>query len=110
MHALVVELLCCALTGAAFSFENDSYFEPGNKPRIGHAIMAIDPGPLAGIEAYLARVESLIARMLEDEGVRLPGARRHAAHARAREQGIDVPQALFEELERLAAPKTRTAA
>ena len=42
--ALMVEVLCVALTGAAFSFENDSYFEPGNKPRIGHAILAIDPG------------------------------------------------------------------
>ncbi|HEX9672033.1 MAG TPA: Ldh family oxidoreductase, partial [Burkholderiales bacterium] len=36
--ALTVEVLSVALTGAAFSFENDSYFEPGNKPRIGHAI------------------------------------------------------------------------
>ena len=38
--ALMVEVLCTALTGAAFSFENDSYFEPGNKPRIGHAARA----------------------------------------------------------------------
>ena len=103
MLALVVEVLCCALTGAAFSFENDSYFEPGNKPRIGHAILAIDPDALAGAGVYFDRLEVLIARMLEDEGVRLPGVRRHAAVAAANERGIEIPQALLDELERLAA-------
>ena len=29
MLALAVELICVALTGAAFGFENDSFFEPG---------------------------------------------------------------------------------
>jgi (2R)-3-sulfolactate dehydrogenase (NADP+) len=48
MLALTVELLSAALTGAAFGFENDSYFEPGNKPRIGHAIIAIDPDAVRG--------------------------------------------------------------
>ena len=101
--ALIVELLCCALTGAAFSFENDSYFEPGGKPRIGHAILAIDPEALAGSESYFSRLEVMIGRMLEEEGVRLPGARRHAAVERARAQGIELPPAVLEELERLAA-------
>jgi (2R)-3-sulfolactate dehydrogenase (NADP+) len=108
MLALVVEVLCCALTGAAFSFENDSYFEPGNKPRIGHAILAIDPEALAG-PAFFDRLEVMIERMLEEDGVRLPGARRHSAVAAAQAHGIEVPQALFDELERLAGAK-RTAA
>jgi (2R)-3-sulfolactate dehydrogenase (NADP+) len=102
MLALVVELLCCALTGAAFSFENDSYFEPGNKPRIGHAVLAIDPEALAGRDSYFERLEVLITRMLEDDGVRLPGARRHAAAARARDEGVEVPAALLDELNALA--------
>lgn len=101
--ALIVEVLCCALTGAAFSFENDSYFEPGDKPRIGHAILAIDPEALAGSGAYFARLEVMLARMLEEEGVRLPGARRHTTSARARAQGIELAASLVEELERLAA-------
>ena len=102
MLALIVELLCCALTGAAFSFENDSYFEPGNKPRIGHAIVVIDPEALAGADTYFAQLETLVARMLEEEGVRLPGARRHASTARTREQGIEISDAALEELKRLA--------
>jgi len=103
--ALVVEVLCVALTGAAFSFENDSYFEPGNQPRIGHAILAIDPAALAGSEAYFSRLEVMIRQMLRDEGVRLPGARRQKLAAAAREQGVVVSDAQMAELLKLAGKK-----
>jgi (2R)-3-sulfolactate dehydrogenase (NADP+) len=100
--ALMVEALCAALTGAAFSFENDSYFEPGNKPRIGHAILAIDPDAVAGADSYYPRLEAMIAKMLADDGVRLPGARRQATAAKARAEGIEVSDTLAGELKQLA--------
>ena len=100
--ALMVEALCVALTGAALSHENDSYFEPGNKPRIGHALIAIDPRALAGAEAYYARIEDMIGSMLADEGVRLPGARRQQATARAAAEGIVIAESLHLELRKLA--------
>jgi (2R)-3-sulfolactate dehydrogenase (NADP+) len=99
--ALMVEVLCVALTGAAFSFENDSYFEPGGKPRIGHAILAIDPDALAGADSYFSRLEVLVSKMLEDAGVRLPGARRQRLAAQARADGIDIGDALLAELRQL---------
>jgi (2R)-3-sulfolactate dehydrogenase (NADP+) len=96
MLALVVELLVTALIGANFGFEASSFFvDEGNRPRIGQAFIVVDPGALAGNEAYLDRVEVLIAEMLKDEGVRLPGARREALRRRAQEQGMDVPEALL---------------
>ena len=100
--ALMVEVLTAGLTGAAFSFENDSYFEPGNRPRIGHAIIAIDPGALAGADAYYDRLEVMISAMLADEGVRLPGARRERAAKVARAEGIELGDALLSELRALA--------
>jgi (2R)-3-sulfolactate dehydrogenase (NADP+) len=94
--ALIVELLCCALTGAAFGFEADSFFEEaGNRPRLGQAIIAIDPGALAGRDAFLARVETLLAAMQADPGVRLPGNRRAVLAARAAAEGIEVPAPLL---------------
>ena len=102
MLAMMVELLCCGLTGAALAFENDSYFEPGNKPRIGHTLIAIDPGSTAGSAVYFERVEALIAAMLADPGVRLPGDRRHAARARAAAEGVDIPDTLYRQLQQLA--------
>ena len=102
MLALMVELLCVALTGAAFSFENDSYFEPGGKPDIGHALLAIDPTALAGADTYYTRVETLVESLLQDEGVRLPGARRELAAAQAQATGIPLSEALHRELLELA--------
>jgi (2R)-3-sulfolactate dehydrogenase (NADP+) len=100
--ALMVETLCVVLTGAALSFENDSYFEPGNKPRIGHAIIAIDPEAVAGAGVYYDRLEALVSAMLADEGVRLPGARRQQAAAAARAEGLEVSAAVLKELRQLA--------
>ena len=104
--ALMVEVLCVALTGAAFSFENDSYFEPGNKPNIGHAILAIDPAALAGNDAYFSRLEVMISSMLRDEGVRLPGMRRQKLATAARAQGLQIADAQIAELLSLAGKKS----
>jgi len=101
--ALMVELLCVALTGAAFSFEADSFFTAeGNQPRLGQALIAIDPGGLAGQALFLDRVEALVTAMLAEPAVRLPGARRAALVARATAEGIAVPPALMAELNLLA--------
>ncbi len=95
MLALVVELLVTALTGAAIGFEASSFFvEEGNRPRLGQAFLVVDPGALAGSEVYAARVEVLVAEMLRDSGVRLPGARRTGLAERAAREGIEIPQAL----------------
>jgi (2R)-3-sulfolactate dehydrogenase (NADP+) len=100
--AMMVEILCCALSGAAFSFENDSYFEPGGKPRIGHAILAVDPDALVGAASYFERLEVMVSAMIQDDGVRLPGSRRHADREKAHLHGIDVPDTLLSELRKLA--------
>jgi len=104
MLALVVELLCCALTGARLGFEADSFFvDAGNRPRIGQAFVAIDPAALAGAEVYFERVETLVREMLQDPAVRLPGARRQALAAVAAREGVEVPAAVLEALRGLAA-------
>lgn len=103
MLALTVELLACALSGAAFGFESDSFFAEEGKPtRIGQAFLAIDPGALAGREVFLERVETLVGAMLEDPGVRLPGARRVAQREKARAAGIAVPADLLARIRALA--------
>lgn len=101
MLALVFELICAALTGAAIGPEADSFFsEEGNRPRIGQAFMAIDPGALAGMKTYWERTEAVVCAMLSDPEVRLPGARRFAAEESAR-KGIEVPDDLLAQIEKL---------
>lgn len=96
MLALVVELLVTAVIGANFGFEASSFFvDAGNQPGIGQTFLVIDPGALAGSDHYLDRLEVLVAEMLTDDGVRLPGARREALRRRAEAEGLEVPDALL---------------
>ena len=96
MLALVVELLVTALIGANFGFEASSFFvDEGNRPGIGQAFLIVDPGALAGSDAYLDRLEVLVREMLADDGVRLPGVRREALLQRAESDGLGVPDAVL---------------
>jgi (2R)-3-sulfolactate dehydrogenase (NADP+) len=102
MLALMFELLCTSLTGAAIGPEADSYFsEQGNKPRIGQAFIAIDPSALSGTQKFGERVETVVQTMLADPEVRLPGARRFASERAARAGGIEVPDDLLAQVEKL---------
>jgi (2R)-3-sulfolactate dehydrogenase (NADP+) len=103
--ALAIELICVALTGAACGFENDSYFEPGRKPRIGHAFFVLDPAAPVDADTYYSRLEAVISKMLAEDGVRLPGTRRQRAAAKARAEGIEITGALYAELKALAREK-----
>jgi (2R)-3-sulfolactate dehydrogenase (NADP+) len=103
MLALTIELLVTALCGAHLGFEVDSFFDvEGNKPRIGQLFIAIDPAAMGSAEVYAERVETLVNAMLEDGGVRLPGARRYANAAKADADGINVSDALLAQLKALA--------
>lgn len=103
MLALVVELLCCALTGAHMGFEADTFFkEEGNRPKIGQAFLVIDPEALAGRAVFDERIETLVRTMLADPEVRLPGARRAALAEKAAAEGVEVAQSLVDQLKGLA--------
>ena len=103
MLALMVELLAAALSGAQFGAEAGSFLTAdGARSRIGHLFWLIDPAALAGTNAYLERIETLTALMLEDAEVRMPGYRRHRLAERAARDGIVIPAALLEELRGLA--------
>lgn len=103
MLAFAVEILCCALMGASLSHEVEPMLVSNGKPMdLGQAFLVLDPAALAGNEVYLERVETLIAAMLEDDEVRLPGARRVENMARAAKEGIEIPANLENQLRELA--------
>ena len=103
MLALTVELLVCALSGAAYGFESDSFFtEEGRPTRIGQSFLAIDPDALAGRDVYYERVETLVTAMIDDPGVRLPGERRRLNREQAEREGVAVAPELERKLRALA--------
>jgi (2R)-3-sulfolactate dehydrogenase (NADP+) len=101
MLALMFELICASLTGAAIGPEADSFFsEDGNRPRIGQVFIVVDPGALSGTQKFAERVETIVSTMLQDPEVRLPGARRFASEISSK-KGIEVPDELIAQIEKL---------
>jgi (2R)-3-sulfolactate dehydrogenase (NADP+) len=103
---LLVDLLAGVLSGPNCSyqapvFKNNS----GGEPRVGQFFIAISPGDITpgGNPAYHARIESMLAALAAEPGVRLPGERRHEFRGKAVSQGVEVPLALIDKLERFAA-------
>ncbi|MBZ9556740.1 MULTISPECIES: Ldh family oxidoreductase [unclassified Modicisalibacter] len=102
--ALMVELLTAGLTGSHFGFQASSFFEAdGEAPSVGHLILAFDPARFS--DGYLAHIEALFQAMLDQPGVRLPGARRYALRAE-RGESIELSEAVVAELRAYAASRT----
>lgn len=100
--ALVVELLVTSLTGAHFGAEADTFFKPeGNQPRLGQVFIVINPQALGGHAVYNGRIEALLMAMLSDEGVRLPGQKRHQLVDAAKQKGLDIPHSVLDSIRAL---------
>jgi len=99
---LMVEILAAALTGARFGFEAASFFTAeGEPPAVGQFLVAIDPRVFSG-DAFAERLETLIGAILEQQGTRLPGARRLGLRAESVRNGVVIPTALYDELKALS--------
>jgi (2R)-3-sulfolactate dehydrogenase (NADP+) len=95
--ALMVEVLCGALAGAAFGWEASSFLDDkGAAPNMGHVLLALDPQAFAAHD-FLPRMRSL-ANEVEACGARLPGDRRLALRSRAQHSGLTIPAKLHREI------------
>jgi delta1-piperideine-2-carboxylate reductase len=105
--ALMVELLAGPLVGDALSFEagEDDRAKTG-APCGGELVVAINPASCVGRSdsaAQLRHAERLFAKILEQDGTRLPSDRRYAARHRTAIHGVRVPKSLYDTLQILRA-------
>lgn len=102
--ALMVELLAGALVGEVFSFEaSERDNHDGGPSSGGEFIIAIDPAQcVERAGGQLDHAEALFARVLDQDGTRLPSDRRYANRQRTPVEGIEIPVTLYEELQVLA--------
>jgi delta1-piperideine-2-carboxylate reductase len=97
--AMMVELLAGPLIGDKLSFEAlESDPRDGGPPNGGELILAIDPARMGDAEGWADHAERLFARILEEEGTRLPADRRHANRALTVTDGAAIPAALHAEI------------
>lgn len=100
--ALMVELLAGGLIGDAFSFESPGRATgEAGPPYGGELILAMDPARFGDPDGWRAHAEGFYAALLAQEGVRLPGARRHANRVKTAADGIALPKRLFETIRAL---------
>ncbi|MEL6318948.1 MAG: Ldh family oxidoreductase, partial [Pseudomonadota bacterium] len=102
-RALRVEVLAATLTGANQSYQSSSFFDAdGPPPGVGQLILAFDPAGALGGPGFGARMSALLAAMTAEEGVRPPGARRHAARERALREGVAISPRLKAEIDAIS--------
>lgn len=97
--ALMVELLAGALIGDMFSFETTARDNGTGAPLGGEFLIAIDPARCVrggNAAATLDHAEALFAKILEQDGTRLPSDRRFAARKRTPTEGIRIPRSLHD--------------
>ena len=101
----MVELLAGALVGDVFSYEAKARDTGTGAPLGGEFLMAVDPAhcvPGGNAEASLDHAEQLFAKILEQDGARLPSDRRFEARRRTPSEGIRIPRALHDTIREMA--------
>jgi len=108
--ALVFGLLAGTLNGAAMGRDVVDFNKDDTTPtNTGHAILAIDLKAFGDVGAFKRRVDALIRdlraseRMPGVDAVRIPGEGSHAARIDRERNGVPIPTALREALDKLAA-------
>lgn len=101
--AAMIELIAGPLIGDLTSAESLAFDAgAGASPRHGELILVMDPVAFLGdaAEQHRQRAEALFDAM-QGQGARLPSERRYRARARSLAEGIDIPDALYRDLQEL---------
>lgn len=95
---LIVEILAAGIGGGHWGVESSPFMtDEGGPPDVAQTFVAIDPARVA--PGFGDRLETLLTAMLTDDGVRLPGDRRHQTRHDSERDGVDVPVDLIATLE-----------
>jgi len=96
---LMVEIFAAALAGGNLGTEASPFSGPkGGPPGTGQFFIGFDPGAFSG-DGFGAAMTRLTHAITEQEGARLPGARRAANRARIEREGVMVDAALMDRIE-----------
>jgi LDH2 family malate/lactate/ureidoglycolate dehydrogenase len=105
--AMMVELMTGGLTAGPLAFEQRERDDSDSRTAEGgETLLVIDPAhfaPRGNAQAAIEHADRLFARLLTQDGARLPSDRRYAARAHSLEYGVSVPNALFNRVSALGA-------
>ncbi len=99
---LLVEVLCAALAGGKLGPDQGSFTDNDGKPiDNGQFFVAFEPGKLSD-GSFDQTITALVASITEQDGARLPNARREANKQHLAKQGIPIDVELYETLKGFA--------
>jgi len=89
--AFMVDLLCGALNGMTFGRHINNMYEDLERPRkIGHFLMALDPGRFAGGETLAATARAVVEDLRTQGEILFPGEPELIAQAQREAHGVPV--------------------
>ena len=89
--AFAIDLLCGVMNGMTFGRHINSMYEDLQHPRkIGHLLMAIDPGRFAGGETMERTVDAVVADLRTQGDILYPGEPEERAQAERSKTGIPI--------------------
>ncbi len=95
---LMVEIFAAALSGGNLGIEASPFSGPkGGPPGTGQFFIGIDPVAFSG-DGFHAAISRLTEAIIEQQGTRLPGARRAANRDRIEREGVQVDAALMDRI------------
>ena len=96
---LLVEVLCAALAGGKLGPDQGSFTDDDGKPiDNGQFFVAFDPGKFSG-GSFDQKITALVASITEQDGARLPNARRSKNKKRLTREGLTLELELYRKLE-----------
>ncbi|MGI9405878.1 MAG: Ldh family oxidoreductase [Hyphomicrobiaceae bacterium] len=96
---LLVEVLAAGLSGATLGIHASPFAGTvGGPPRTGQCFIAMDPDTFSD-NTFAERITGLCAAIEAQDGTRLPGAKKKAARATTKANGVDVDEALLTRIE-----------
>lgn len=95
---LMVEIFAAALSGGNLGLEASPFSGPkGGPPGTGQFFIGVDPSAFSG-DGFHAAILRLSEAITDQEGARLPGARRAANRDRTEIEGVQVDAALMDRI------------
>lgn len=96
---LLVEVLCAALAGGKLGPDQGSFTDDDGKPiDNGQFFIVLDPQKFSG-GTFDQTITALLTSITEQDGTRLPNARREANKLRLAEEGLKLEYNLYKKLE-----------
>src|SRR5258708_38709810 len=97
--AFMIDLLCGAMNGMTFGRRINNMYEELDKPRkIGHLLIAIDPGRFAGADTLEATIDELIADLRTRCEILFPCQPELIEQRKRRATGIPIDDAAFSDM------------